>query len=193
MALLKVNTVESTLLESCDPNSNDFSGINRIFLSVQGFLFDTVTLFESSSQWETDITAENIYQFDKQAQVIDQSEAAVYRKSNNGQTYPVRPGRMIHEYRFDYSDAFHKVLLGFDQQLFEVFLSDRNNNIYGTTDDGVTVRGFRINVLNVEKRQFGTQQKVFSILKIEYADFIEFDKNSVVSNVEWIKDGLVTN
>ncbi len=193
MAILKVKTVESTLLESCDPNSNDFSGINRIFLSVQGFLFDTVTLFESSSQWETDITAESIYQLDKQAQVNDLSEAPVYRKSANGQTYPVRPGRIIHEYRFDYSDTFHKVLLGFDQQLFEVFLSDRHNNIYGTTDDGVTVRGFRINVLTVEKRQFGTQSKVFSILRIEYEDFIEFDVNSVVSKVEWMKDGLVTN
>ena len=193
MTLLKVEDISSTLLDSCDANENTFSGINRIFMSVQGFYFATQTLFESSAQWLTDITAESIYQLDKVKAVVDLSEAPVYAKSGNGQQILVSPGRVIHEYHFDYSDAFHKVLLEFDRQKFEVMFSDRNNNLYGTSDDQITVRGFRINVLNVQKRQFGTQQKVFSIVRIEYQDYKEFDIDSIISNCSWLKDGLVTN
>ncbi|MCK5607927.1 hypothetical protein KAR91_38965 [Candidatus Pacearchaeota archaeon] len=192
MAILKSNTQETTIISSCDPNINTIGGFNRVFFSVPGFYFDTVTLFESSAQWETDITAESIYQLDKVKEVIDQSEAPVYVKSGNGQQVLIRPGRIIHQYNFEYSNDFHKVLMQFDQNQYEVFLSDRQNNIYGTTDDETTVRGYRVNVLNVQKRMIGTNQKIFSILRIEYADYVEFDKFNVISSVAWMRDGLVT-
>lgn len=179
--------VDSTLLDSCDLNTNDYSGINRVFLCIPLFYFDTVAKFETQSEWETEITAENIYAFDRVSEVIDLSEGAVYNKSVNGQQNLVRDGRVIHEYHFNYSDSFHRVLKKFDQGKYEVLLSDRNGNIYGVSDDGVTVRGCRVNVLNVQKRNFANSSKVFSVLRVEYSE--EFTE---ISNVDWMKDNLVT-
>lgn len=191
--ILRNDTPDSTVLTSCGINENSYAGFNRLFFATPGFTFSSKTNFETLSQWTTALTAGSINQLDGLVQVSDQSEQPQYYKSRNGQQVLISPGRIIHEYAFAYTNAFHKIIRAFDQGLYEVFLSDRNRNIYGTTDDLVSVRGFRVNQINVQKRLFGTQQKVFSVIRVEYADFVEWDKYGIISNVDWINDRLITS
>ena len=165
---------------------NTLAQIRGIFLAKKTFTFSSVDDFKDIDSWHTALENEDItpVHYVKEFDVLD--DETIIGESQQDFSYKLRSGKYRHKLSYDFSLDLHQVLETISESDLYVFYWDKNLNIYGTSDDGTTVRGFKTNRIILEKILFQVGSNPgFSVLDIELRDSDEINENGVVEKVEW--------
>lgn len=180
MILTLENTKPSTSLINGASNMNMYSHIKSVFLVEPDFSFDTQTLFETESEWQSEIGSENIFPIHKVRQSVPGGEDTIYNLSKLDFSYKITDGKYMFEFSFIQDIEYKQIIDEFSGQYMKVFFADVNYNIYGKLV-GVTVEPFDTDLIDIKKFQFGELSLTKMIVEIPGDEF----NDSVITEVDW--------
>jgi hypothetical protein len=157
-----------------ETNIERFTGIKSMFLTDPLFSFDTVEDFEDKAQWIYDIKAQNIFQVLGLLETEQQSEPTEYIKSDLGYQFEGNKGKYIFNFKALYKKEYHNQLSKWSGKHCMVFFADANNNVFANKI-GARIYGLDVDLINIEKKQFGSIEPAYTIIKVELSDSDEFD------------------
>lgn len=151
-----------------------FTGIKSIFLTDPLFSFDTIADFEDKAQWIADIKAQNIFQVLGLFETELQNEATEYIKSDLGYQFEGNKGKYIFNFKALYKKEYHDQLSKWSGKPCRVFFTDANNNVFANKI-GARIYGLDVDLINIEKKTFGSIEPAYTIIRVELSDSDEFD------------------
>jgi len=171
-----IGNFESIGKQTFYPNVNRTlgSGINCAFITPMDFAFATEADLESKAKWIEEIKAENIYPLNGLIEIENQSEDSSYQKSGLGYEYEINRGKYIFTFKTAYRLEYHQNLESWKGKEIRVLFGDINNNIHGNYVSGA-IRGFDIELFNVEKKQFPGDAVPWTVIKIVLAEASEYN------------------
>jgi hypothetical protein len=158
-----------------------------LFFTSPDFKFLTYQNFVTESQWATAIAAGQIYPVQG---IIEEENQDVEDSVTDTST-----GRKVFNFEGLRGRLFkvllpleqHKKLREYSFKNWRVFYSDYNNNVIGCSDDGTTVKGFRLNFCKIGKMKSpSADMGAVSDIQIQEANVNEFDKYGVYANPSWL-------
>jgi hypothetical protein len=155
-------------------NIERFTGIKSMFLTDPLFSFDTVEDFEDKAQWIADIKAQNIFQVLGLLETEPQIEPTEYIKSDLGYQFKGNKGKYIFNFKALYKKEYHDQLSKWSGKSCRVFFADANNNVFANKI-GARIYGLDVDLINIEKKTFGSIEPAYTIIRIELSDSDEFD------------------
>lgn len=163
-------------------NQATISQIRTLFLTGSSLTFASSTLFETRSQWIAGLKAETIFALRNLIEVEDQSEETSYIKSRSDYTYRGKKGKYVYILKAPYVKEYHDHIEDYSgRNDLRVFLADVNGNIAGNLN-GSAVRGLDIELLQIEKKKYGTGEVNWTQIKMVLSDPDELNK---VSSMNW--------
>ena len=171
--------------------SNDLGVIVKLFLTDSDFEFDTETLAKSATQWGTDIAAKNVYPLPIISEHDDASEPMKeYVAPNTGDKTVITPGKAGYTYRIKYDANLHARLRKFNGKEVRTIEVDANQNVIGTSPDGVVFKGLETYLYVGEKVAATDSVPAFTPVTVSYLSTFERDDQPAVFNVDWNIKGL---
>jgi len=180
MIITLENTKPSTSLIDGAINTNMYSHIKSVFLALPAFSFTNQTLFETESQWQTQIGNGNIFPIHKVRQSVPGGEDTIYNLSKLDFQWKVTDGKYIFEFDFVQDIEYKQIIDQYSGQYMKVYLADVNYNLYGKLV-GSTIEPFDTDLIDIKKFQFGDISLTKMIVEIPGAEL----NNAVISEVDW--------
>jgi hypothetical protein len=171
--------------------SVDLAAVVKGFITDADFEFTTELLAKSATQWGTDIAAKSIYPLPIFDEMDDNSEAPVeYTSPITSNKRVIRPGKGSYVYRIPYDPCLHTRLRKFNGKDIRFIEVDNNNNVIGTTSDGVVFKGLEAYIYVGEKVASTGDVPAFTPITLTYLSTLERDDQPAVFNVDWNIKGL---
>lgn len=166
---------------------NNYGNIEGAFAAKKTFSFASIEDFKNIDNWYQALSDGNIIPLHRVYEVDNRSEETVYNESIQDYTYMSRIGKIRYVLKYDWTVDYYQVVEQLSGSDLYVFFYDVNKNVYGTSDDGVSIRGFKTSRLQLEKMPFQIgQEPSFSPLDIEFKDSNEWVRRGVVEQVTWL-------
>jgi hypothetical protein len=177
-----IGNFESIGKQTFYPNVNRTLGsrINCAFITPMDFAFATEADLESKAKWIEEIKAENIYPLNGLIELENQSEDSSYQKSGLGYEYEINRGKYIFTFKTAYRHEYHQNLESWAGKEVRVLFGDINNNIHGN-QVGAAIRGFDMELINIEKKQFADDAVAWTVIRMILADATEYNYITGVS------------
>lgn len=171
-----IGNFESIGKQTFYPNVNRTLGsrINCAFITPMDFAFANETDLESKAKWIEEIKAENIYPLNGLIELENQSEDSSYQKSGLGYEYEINRGKYIFTFKTAYRHEYHQNLESWAGKEVRVLFGDINNNIHGN-QVGAAIRGFDMELINIEKKQFAGDAVAWTVIRMVLADASEYN------------------
>jgi len=187
MSIYKTISTLPDTKQSFDSRVNGFAPIKGLFGVKSGTSFASVEAFQDIDNWYTLLESGDMFPLHYAVEFDAQDEDMFYGESLQDFSYKQRNGRYRHKISYVFNIDVHQAVSAIsDSSNIHLFYWDKNNNIYGTSDDGVTVRGFKPNRFTFEKLLFARDNEpAFSVLDIELQDSDELNLRGVVKQVAW--------
>lgn len=155
---------------------NNYLAFKGFFLTTESFQFDTAADGGDETNWNAGTIAKTIWPVHNIKEVEDVSGDDMIYESSTQEKKQLFEGKRGFIASFDMTLDQHKVLRTYAGKSLRIFWYDMNNNIIGTSPDGVVIKGFKISFSNVQKLAIPTADSPsFSKLEIQLADSSEFD------------------
>ena len=192
MAYNQPTCEETTTITGWSPNCSTGLGVvQRIVFTDSDFEFETEAKADDETQWGEDIVDKNIYPLPDILEIDDNSEAAgTYTSDINGRIIIVKAAKASYLYRFEYEPGLHARLRTFNGKSVRVIEIDTNNNVIGTTPDGVIFKGLDAYIYVGEKVAATSSTPAFTPVTVSYLSTTERDDKPAVFNVDWNILGL---
>lgn len=172
--------------QTFEPFQNTYSQICGIFVTEKDYEFSSVEDFQDIDKWYEALKDGDIIPLHYAKTFSPANEEQQYKESQQDFSFGLRPGRIKNKLGYVWTIDVHTTvdtLSGTDKY---VFYWDKNKNIYGTSDNGVSVRGFSTNRITLEKPSFANGvEPAFSPLEIELKDSREYSSRGVVKEMAW--------
>lgn len=166
--------------------NNALTYLSGIFVLKKGVVFPSIESFQDIDYFYSLLESGDLtpLHYIKEVEYLD--EETILLESTQDFTTKLRPGKYRQKFKFTWQIERHQLVEQISGSDLPVIYIDRSRNIYGTSDDGVTVRGFTTNRLILDKLLFGTDSTpAFSVLDIELRDSDELNKRGVIKQVDW--------
>jgi len=187
MAFGTVCTTNTALtgLGSCERN-NSFGSEAGLALALDSQFFATKASFATQADWLAAIKAEQIFPITNIVEVEHTDQEPSYYESPKGDQVLLRQGNYRAKYKLNIPFCLHQRLQAFRNSKIRLYKIDENGNIYGTSPEGTTVRGFQVQLINPEKMIFAKPDSpAFSVITINEKDSKEWNENGVYVNPTW--------
>jgi hypothetical protein len=121
------------------------------FITEYDFEFATETAAKDPTQWASDIIAGNIYPLPLIEEMDNNSEGAtLFTSSITGVQKVVKKGKTSETVRIEFDPCLHKRLQSFDGKKARLIWVDTNNNVIGTSADGVKFKGLAVESFDLQ-------------------------------------------
>jgi len=173
---------------------SDLSVIAKIFLAKEGFSFATITDAQTESKWDDAIKAGDLIPFPLVFSTENSDEDTVYDTGSAGKQHKIREGKSVNTYNHITTLCVHKNLRSYDGFKGGYFAVDENENILGTSSDGVKFEPITIDTLSVNKMSASDGSNArYTPVHIIDSNPAEFNDRGASFKVSWNikrKEGL---
>lgn len=168
------------------PEMNDYAYFTGLYVHNKDVSFASVAAFQDIDEYLSLLESGDLIPLHniKSTEYLD--EETQYKESLQNYPYKARPGKYRRKHNFIWQIDRHQLVEQMSGSDKYVIYIDRNRNIYGTSDDGVTVRGFSTDAIVLEKLIMATESDpAFSPLFIALKDSDELNVRGVIKQVDW--------
>lgn len=162
-----------------------------LFFTSPDFKFSTLQNFVTESQWTTGIAAGQIYPVQGVIEEENQNFEDSVMETSTGRKVFLFEGIRGRMFKVLLPLEQHKKLREYSFKNWRVFYADANNNIIGCSDDGTTVKGFRLGFCRVTKMDNpSADMGATTGIQIQERNIEEFDKYGVYANPTWLASDI---
>lgn len=190
MSLICANEQLKGIGETCK-QATPLTALSGVIFTLADYEFASLADFADETKWKEGIASGKIFPvqgvYEREGQDV---EDAILESSTGDKVfqYEGRRGQML---KFVLTLDQHKLLRQYSHLNLRYFKVDRNNNICGTTPDGVKVKGFRIPFIFVGKMETpSSDAAALTPVTIQEGNVNEWDRNGVYVNPEWFATDL---
>lgn len=171
---------------------NPFLDVVSLLIFKAGIGFDTFVKFATKADYLSLIKSGDLIPIHGVVEIDDNSEESQYYESPTGKRIPRRLGNYRHVFRFNKSLEVHKALQSFRNANVEIMTVDSAGNFSAYSPDGITVRGFSVEMFNPEKMSGAMQDNTpaWTPIVIDQADAKQWNEKGVYIKQGWFVDEL---
>ena len=191
MAVAKVCTSSFGNLGSLCDAQNGMTAITGLILTTNDFEFASYTDFADQTKFEAAIKNKTMFPLMGALEYDDNTEETPDYESPLGVKLKLRDGKYSYKFRFNLSIEQHKELQKFSGGSLRYFLIDSTGNIYGYSDDGVTVKGFSISTFEAEKMtRASADAPAWSSVSVTESNATQWNGFGVSILPDWVAEDL---
>jgi hypothetical protein len=172
--------------ETCQ-QSAPISIKSGLFLTRPDYSFATYQSFMTEADWLTAIAAGNIFPVQGLIEEEPQNFEDSIEETSTGLKIFKFEGRRGRMFKVLLPLEQHQKLREYSFANWRCFYGDINNNIIGVSDDGTTVKGFRLGFFRIPK--FDDMGGV-SAIQLQERSVNEWDKFAIYGTPSWLVDDL---
>jgi hypothetical protein len=167
----------------CTPN---IAAPVKPFLTKKDFEYSTEEDANTLATVTTEVADLNVFPLPKIEEFSDNSEEDTkYTSPINSVQTTIKKGKTIHNYMFKFDPSLNSRLQSFDGTTMRYYYSDNNDNIIGTSPDGVVFKGFEV-LVNVDKwKDSDGSTPAFISVTITIISNLEREKNVAVFEADY--------
>ena len=155
---------------------NKYVLLRGIFLTTSDFEFSTFADAGDQDNWLDGVVNKQIFPVHFVEEIEDTTEVVEPYTSPSGDKKKLRESKRSFRLKFDLTLDQHKVLRSYSGQNFRLFWYDQNNNILGTSQDGVVFKGMDVGFIDTMNLPMPVADApMFSTLDIQLEDASELD------------------
>jgi hypothetical protein len=182
MSFQKQNTTLPDTLRTFENNTDAYKLTESLFITPDDFSF-TEAEFINDDHWYSELGI-NIFPLHGVNEFASKDTETKYVTSLQDFDYKINSGKYKHEFRYDWSLDYHKLINEISGQKVKVIY--RSGNVLRATTDGTSISGFTIETFELEKMLFNNGDSVGnSKLFLEWMDSDELNVYGYEAEVDW--------
>jgi len=182
MSIQKPNINLPDTLRTFVRNSDAYKLTESLFITPDDFSF-TKAEFADDDYWYSELGI-NIFPLHGVNEFVSKDTESKIITSLQDYDYKINNGKYKHEFKYDWSLDYHKLINEISGQKIRIIY--RSGNVLRATTDGSTVTGFSISTFELEKILFNSGDSIGnSKLFLEWMDSDELNVNGYEVEVDW--------
>lgn len=182
MSFQKQNTTLPDTLRTFEHNSDAYKLTESLFITPDDFSF-TEAEFIDDDHWYSELGT-NIFPLHGVNEFASKDTETKYVTSLQDFDYKINNGKYKHEFKYDWSLDYHKLINEISGQNIKVIY--RSGNVLRATTAGTSISGFTISTVELEKMLFNSGDSVGnSKLFLEWMDSDELNVYGYEAEVDW--------
>lgn len=166
-------------------NRNNIQQFKSMFLVSPEFSFGNIDDFTNENIWIQAIKDGYIIPVLNIKNVIDNYEETLYNTGEDDTAIFIKNGKYIFKLQYFVSFYFHKNLRTLSQQDFDVIFVDRNNQVLAYSPDEIEIKGFEINLINIEDQVIGDTKLSYTPVYVELKDSRQYNDYGIVEKMDF--------
>lgn len=189
MGLLFINSIPG--IGDTDQQSSPLTVKSGLFFTRPDFSFSTYQKFVTELDWTTEIAAGNIFPVQGVVEEENQNFEDAIQETSTGRKIFLFEGARGRMFKVLLPLEQHKKLREYSFKNWRLIYVDANNNIIACSDDGTTVKGFRLSYCRITKMNDPSADSGATTgIQIQERNIEEFDKYGVYANPTWLAADL---
>jgi len=170
----------------------DIGAPTKPFLTTLDFEIATLADAGLAATHNAGIAAQTVFPLPQIDELSDNSEDDErYTPTITKLQRKISSGKTIHQYMFPFDPSLHSRLQAFDGATMRYYYADTNNNLTGTSPDGVIFKGFEVRIdLGKWTVSDGGGTPSHTPITITYISNIEREENISITPVDFNIKGL---
>lgn len=185
MIIEKFKTKPTTGWPSMCRNKNKLQQFRSMCLIDPDYAFPNIEAFRDRAVWIQGIKDRKIIPIIDIRNVNPKTVDTEYETGDDEITIKTRNGRYIFTLLYHVDFEFHKTIRKYSEQYFDVIFVDWINQALAYSPDGTMVKGFDINLLNIEDQDMGDNKLKFSPVYVELSDSRQYNDFGIVEKMDF--------